>query len=188
MAVAVCLMICIQETLLLALPKIQLLEIGAGIVTRLWVEPGFDSQHGKETFLFSTASRPALGPTQPHIQWVLSAFHLEKSAGTYLHLVPRLRMHGTGSALWLYISRKSSFLYIWVIVAMYSLTERWRRMVAYTTLSTSCVGYLCCFPTNPGDHPPSGLIQTVFLFPNRKVQYSNLSLADRHAMRSLHSV
>jgi hypothetical protein len=31
--------------------------------------PGFDSRHCK-IFLFSTASRPALGPTQPPIQWV----------------------------------------------------------------------------------------------------------------------
>jgi hypothetical protein len=28
------------------------------------------SRHGQEGFLFSTASRPALGPTQPPIQWV----------------------------------------------------------------------------------------------------------------------
>jgi hypothetical protein len=31
---------------------------------------GFDSRQGEEIFLFSTASRPALGPTQPPIQWV----------------------------------------------------------------------------------------------------------------------
>jgi hypothetical protein len=30
----------------------------------------FDSQRGLETFLFTTASRTALGPTQPPIQWV----------------------------------------------------------------------------------------------------------------------
>jgi hypothetical protein len=28
---------------------------------------------GREDFLFSTATRPALGPTQPLIQWVLEA-------------------------------------------------------------------------------------------------------------------
>jgi hypothetical protein len=33
-------------------------------------QPSFDSWQGK-IFLFSTASRPALGPTQPPIQLVL---------------------------------------------------------------------------------------------------------------------
>jgi hypothetical protein len=43
-----------------------------GVATR---RLGFDSQQGQEIFLYSTASRPALSPTQPHIQWyrVLSA-------------------------------------------------------------------------------------------------------------------
>jgi hypothetical protein len=31
---------------------------------------GFDSRQGMGIFLFTTASRPALGPTQPPIQWV----------------------------------------------------------------------------------------------------------------------
>jgi hypothetical protein len=31
---------------------------------------GFDSRQGNEIFVYSTASRPALGPTQPPIQWV----------------------------------------------------------------------------------------------------------------------
>jgi hypothetical protein len=33
---------------------------------------GFESQQGLEIFLFTTAARTALGPTQPPIQWVLS--------------------------------------------------------------------------------------------------------------------
>jgi hypothetical protein len=36
--------------------------------------PGFNSRQGQEIFLFSTAPRPALGPTQPPIQWVPGAF------------------------------------------------------------------------------------------------------------------
>jgi hypothetical protein len=41
----------------------------AQLVQRRARRPCFDSRHGK-IFLFSTASRPALGTTQPPIQWV----------------------------------------------------------------------------------------------------------------------
>jgi hypothetical protein len=37
------------------------------MVSRLW----FDSRHGLGIFIFATASKPALEPTQPPIQWVL---------------------------------------------------------------------------------------------------------------------
>jgi len=44
-------------------------------------------------------SRPALGPTQPPIHWVLEYFPWSKEFGalkltTHLQLVPRLRMSG----------------------------------------------------------------------------------------------
>jgi hypothetical protein len=32
--------------------------------------PGFDSRQRQELFLYSTESKPALGPTEPPIQWV----------------------------------------------------------------------------------------------------------------------
>jgi hypothetical protein len=35
--------------------------------------PGFESRQGKETFPYSTASKPVLGTTQAHIQWVPGA-------------------------------------------------------------------------------------------------------------------
>jgi hypothetical protein len=40
-----------------------------------WIvrESGFDSRNVNEISLFCTASRPALGPTQPPTQWVLWA-------------------------------------------------------------------------------------------------------------------
>jgi hypothetical protein len=37
---------------------------------------GFDSRRGLGIFLFTTASRTALGPTQPPIQWVTGALSL----------------------------------------------------------------------------------------------------------------
>jgi hypothetical protein len=62
------------------------------------------SSHGRglAIFLLATASRPALGPIHPPIQWVPGALSLgvkrprrEADHPTHLHLVPRSRMHGT---------------------------------------------------------------------------------------------
>jgi hypothetical protein len=55
---------------------------------------GFDSRRGLGIFLFTTASRTSLGPTQPPIQWVPGVLSLGvKRPGvkltTHLHLVPR---------------------------------------------------------------------------------------------------
>jgi hypothetical protein len=59
-----------------------LFSVGAGII-----------------LLFSTVSRPALGPTQPPIQWVpgvLSPGVRRPGRETnHFHLVPRLKLHGT---------------------------------------------------------------------------------------------
>jgi hypothetical protein len=56
--------------------------------------PGFNSQQGQK-ILFSTESRPTLGPTQPLIQWVLGALYpAVKRPGReadHSHLVPRSR-------------------------------------------------------------------------------------------------
>jgi hypothetical protein len=41
---------------------------------------GFDSRRGLGIFLFTTASRTALRPTQPPIQWVLGVIFLRSKA------------------------------------------------------------------------------------------------------------
>jgi hypothetical protein len=38
--------------------------------------PGFGSRPEQQTFLYSTASKPDLSPTQPPTQWVPGAFPL----------------------------------------------------------------------------------------------------------------
>jgi hypothetical protein len=47
------------------------------IMMGIWAEwPGFVSWQGQEMFLYCTASRPALGLTQPSIQWLPGALSL----------------------------------------------------------------------------------------------------------------
>jgi hypothetical protein len=72
---------------------------------------GFDSWRGLRIFLFTTASRMALGPTQPPIQWVRGALSLgvklpgreadhsppssdEVKECVELYLHPPIRLHG----------------------------------------------------------------------------------------------
>jgi hypothetical protein len=50
---------------------------------------GFDSRRELGIFLFTIASRPALGPTQPPIQWVLGALSPGvKQPGLQAHHLP----------------------------------------------------------------------------------------------------
>jgi hypothetical protein len=45
-------------------------------VNKLYSDRGFESRQGLGIFLFTTVSRPDLGPTQPHIQWITGALSL----------------------------------------------------------------------------------------------------------------
>jgi hypothetical protein len=57
-------------------------SVGIALGYRLDGVLGFDSRWGPGIFLLTSASRPALGPTQPPIQWVSGALSLgSKAAG-----------------------------------------------------------------------------------------------------------
>jgi hypothetical protein len=59
---------------------------------------GFDPRQGQRIFPLACVSRPALGPTQPPIQWVPGVLSpgVKRGRGvaltTHPHLVPRLKM------------------------------------------------------------------------------------------------
>jgi hypothetical protein len=83
----------------------NLRNAGAGIAQWYSAGPravwsGFESRQGLGIFLFTTAFRLALGPTQPPTQWVPGALSLgvkwpgREAYHAHLHLVPRSRMHG----------------------------------------------------------------------------------------------
>jgi hypothetical protein len=60
--------------------------------------PGFDPQQRQRIFLLASASRPALGITQPPVQWVPGVLSPGAKRGrdvivtTHSHLVPKLSM------------------------------------------------------------------------------------------------
>jgi hypothetical protein len=52
----------------------------------------FDFLQGKDTFMFSTASKPALGSTQPLVQRISKLRGRGVKPTTHLHLVPKSRI------------------------------------------------------------------------------------------------
>jgi len=79
---------------------------------------------GAGNFLFDTVSKPALGPTQPPIQWVPGALPWVYSGRIvkltiHLHLVARSRMRGSISPFpqyvftaWWLVKHKDNFTFL----------------------------------------------------------------------------
>jgi len=69
-----------------------LLRWGSSVTGLRAGRPGFDSQQGRDIFLFVTVSRRTLEPTQPSIQWVPWAFFpgvkRQGREADHLHLIP----------------------------------------------------------------------------------------------------
>jgi hypothetical protein len=69
-----------------------------GLDDRAIGRSGFDPRQGQRSFPLASMSRPALGPTQPPVQWVLEVLSPGVKGGrgvmltTHPHLVPRSRM------------------------------------------------------------------------------------------------
>jgi hypothetical protein len=70
-------------------------------------------------FLLTKESRPTLGLSQPYMQWIPEALSQGKSGegaklGTYLHLVPKLRMRGAVNSLtrmWDLVKHRDNFTF-----------------------------------------------------------------------------
>jgi hypothetical protein len=71
--------------------KYELGQLGHGLND---TEFAFDCRGGQKVCLFSTASRQALGPTQPRIQLMSGSYFFGGKVTNHLHLMPRLRMRG----------------------------------------------------------------------------------------------
>jgi hypothetical protein len=106
---------------------------------------GFGSQRRPGIFLFTTASRTALWPTQSPIQWVPRALSLgikgrNVNLATRLHLVPRSRMRGNIPPLpqyacmaWCSVKAQGRFyLYVYLL----QLHENWNRTLSRSQART----------------------------------------------------
>jgi hypothetical protein len=93
-----------------------ILNSSVSIVTRLWDgRPGFDFWQGQGFFLLATTSRPALGPTNPPIQWVPGALSPEvKRPGREGHHLPPSSVEVKNA--WSYTSSPPYVFMAWCLV------------------------------------------------------------------------
>jgi hypothetical protein len=67
-------------------------DSSVGIVSGCWLDGWRSNLCRDNIFLFSKASKPALGPTQNPIKWVPGTLSPILKQATHLNLVPRSRM------------------------------------------------------------------------------------------------
>jgi hypothetical protein len=97
---------------------------------------GFNSRRELGIFLFTTASRSALGPTYPlsngtreFFPWVSSGRGVKLT--THLHLVPRSRMRGSIPPLanifvaWCLVKRRDNFTFYLYLNVLWILCTEW---------------------------------------------------------------
>jgi hypothetical protein len=104
-------------------------------------ESTFDSQQGQQIFLFSRASRPALRPTQPPIQWVPGSLppavkRPGRESDTHLYQVPKLRIHGAILQLLNTSLCNRAPLRAWKSVQKLAHAFSYSRNLDYVTLET----------------------------------------------------
>jgi hypothetical protein len=151
---------------------------------------GFESRQGLGIFFFTTASRLALGSTQPSIQWVQSAFSLGVKRPGQLHLVPRPRMLGAVPTLpqydcmaWCSVKRKHrdnftftfTLLYLragWLGVLWFD-SRRGLGIFLFTTVSRTTLG-----PTQPPIQWVPGALSLGIKRPGREAGHSPPSSAE----------
>jgi hypothetical protein len=103
----------------------------------LWIDIGVLFAAEAEMFLFDTVSRPALGPTQPPIQWVPGVLSLgvkrpAVKLTTHLHIVSRSKNE------WSYTSTPQYVFMAWYLV-------KHRDNITFTCVQV---------PSGPGLHVP----------------------------------
>jgi hypothetical protein len=106
--------------------------------------PRFRFPAGAGNFsLFTTASRTALGPTKPPVQWVKRALSLGVKLTTHLHLVPRSKLyfHSPNTPSWrcAQLKHRDNFTFTFISCSGYHM-----KCLGYYKCFNSCLVLNCC--------------------------------------------